>query len=192
MNRRKLRKILIIGGARSGKSNYAQQLALKCPQPVLFVATAEPGDEEMRQRIEKHKKERPSTWQTLEVTIHIGDRIRGEIGTVQTVIVDCISLLVNNIFNKHLDSSGELSNPSLVEEDVTAEIGALVNCINQAEARFLIVTNEVGLGLVPASSMSRLYRDLLGKANQTLVQHSDEVYMMVAGLPVKIKSAENC
>jgi adenosylcobinamide kinase/adenosylcobinamide-phosphate guanylyltransferase len=108
------------------------------------------------------------------------------------VIVDCISLLVNNIFNKHLDSSGELSNASLVEEEVTTEIGALVNCINQAEARFLIVTNEVGLGLVPASSMSRLYRDLLGKANQTLVQHSDEVYMMVAGLPVKIKSAENC
>ena len=183
----KMRSTLIIGGARSGKSDFAQELALRSPQPVLFVATAEAGDEEMKQRIEKHKRSRPDTWRTLEITTLVGDRICQEIDTASTVIVDCITLLVNNVFNKYLDSGGELSEPSLVEEDVMAEIDSLVDCINQAEAEFIIVTNEVGQGLVPASNMSRLYRDLLGKANHILAQHADNVYTMVAGLPVKVK-----
>lgn len=191
MDSQKLRNTLIIGGARSGKSNYAQELALKFPQPVLFVATAEAGDEEMRQRIEEHKKVRPSKWRTLEVTTHVGDRIRQEIGAMQTVIVDCITLLVNNIFNRYLNSSGELSDASLIEKEVIAEISALVDCISQVNARFIIVTNEVGLGLVPVNRMNRLYRDLLGRANQILAQHTDEIYLMIAGLPVKIKSTKN-
>lgn len=191
MDSQKLRNTLIIGGARSGKSNYAQELALKFPQPVLFVATAEAGDEEMRQRIEEHKKIRPSKWRTLEVTTHVGDRIRQEIGAMQTVIVDCITLLVNNIFNRYLNSSGELSDASLIEKEVIAEISALVDCISQVNARFIIVTNEVGLGLVPVNRMNRLYRDLLGRANQILAQHTDEIYLMIAGLPVKIKSTKN-
>ena len=183
----KIRSTLIIGGARSGKSNFDQELALKSPQPVLFVATAEAGDEEMRQRIETHKRARPDTWRTLEVTTLVGDQICQEIDAVPTVIVDCITLLVNNVFNKYLNSGGELSEPSLVEKDVMAEISSLVDCINQAEAEFIVVTNEVGQGLVPASNMSRLYRDLLGKANRILAQHADNVYTMVAGLPVKVK-----
>ena len=191
MDSQKLRNTLIIGGARSGKSNYAQELALKFPQPVLFVATAEAGDEEMRQRIEEHKKVRPSKWRTLEVTTHVGDRIRQEIEAMQTVIVDCITLLVNNIFNRYLNSSGEPSDASLIEKEVIAEISALVDCISQVNARFIIVTNEVGLGLVPVNRMNRLYRDLLGRANQILAQHTDEIYLMIAGLPVKIKSTKN-
>ncbi|MFC1874512.1 bifunctional adenosylcobinamide kinase/adenosylcobinamide-phosphate guanylyltransferase [Chloroflexota bacterium] len=184
---RKIRSTLIIGGARSGKSNYAQELALKMPQPVLFVATAEAGDEEMRQRIEIHKRGRPDTWRTLEATNLVGDRIQQEIGAIPTVIVDCITLLVNNVFNKFLNSGGEIDEPSLVEKDVMVEISSLVDCINQAEAEFIVVTNEVGQGLVPASNMSRLYRDLLGKANRILAQNIDDVYLMIAGLPVKIK-----
>ena len=183
----KIRSTLIIGGARSGKSNFAQELALKAPQPVLFVATAEAGDEEMRQRIETHKRTRPDTWRTLEAATLVGDRICQEIDAVPTVIVDCITLLVNNVFNRYLNSGGELSEPSLVEKDVMVEINSLVDCINQAEAEFIVVTNEVGQGLVPASNMSRLYRDLLGKANRILAQHADNVYTMVAGLPVKVK-----
>ena len=184
---RKTRHTLIIGGARSGKSDYALEFALKSPQPVLFVATAEAGDEEMRQRIDAHRRARPDTWETLEATTLVGDRIQQEVGATPTVIVDCITLLVNNVFNKYLNSGGELSEPSLVEKDVMAEIGSLVDCINQAEAGFIVVTNEVGQGLVPASNMSRLYRDLLGKANRILAQNTDDVYLMMAGLPVKIK-----
>ncbi|MFC1992281.1 bifunctional adenosylcobinamide kinase/adenosylcobinamide-phosphate guanylyltransferase [Chloroflexota bacterium] len=184
---KKIRSALIIGGARSGKSNFAQELALKMPQPVLFVATAEAGDEEMRQRIEIHKRARPDTWQTIEATTLVSDQIQLEIGAIPTVIVDCITLLINNVFNKFLNSAGELDDPSLVEIAVMAEISSLVDCIKQAEARFIVVTNEVGQGLVPTNNMSRLYRDLIGKANQILSQNTDDVYIMIAGLPIKVK-----
>ena len=184
-----LKKIMITGGARSGKSRYAQELALKSPQPVLFVATAEAGDEEMRQRIEEHQKARPTTWQTLEVTNHVGSQIRQKRGKAQTVIVDCITLLVNNIFGRHGNPTSEAIDTPLIEKEVMAEIGELVDCLHQVNASFIIVTNEVGLGLVPANRMSRLYRDLLGRANQILAQHVDEIYLMVAGWPLRIKSA---
>jgi len=185
-----LKSILIIGGARSGKSHFAQELALKSAQPVLFVATAVAGDEEMRQRIEEHRKARPATWSTVEVTTHIGNRIHRKIGKAKTVIVDCITLLVNNIFSQYSDPTAESIDAPLIEKGVMAEIDELVNCINQVNATFIIVTNEVGLGLVPANPMGRLYRDLLGRANQILAQHADEIYLMVAGIPMLIKPAQ--
>jgi len=162
---------------------------LKSGKKVLFVATAEAGDEEMRQRIEEHQRKRPSTWSTLEVTIHVGNEILKKHGGAQVVIVDCITLLINNIFNQYADQTGEQIDSSLVEKEVIREIGELVECINCLEASFIIVTNEVGMGLVPANKMGRLYRDLLGKANQLLAERVDEVYLMVAGLPVLIKPA---
>jgi len=152
-------------------------------EPVLFVATAEAGDEEMKQRIEEHQRERPLDWSTLEVTTCIGSHIRQKIGGARVVVVDCITLLVNNIFSQFSDQI----DAHLIEEKLTREINELVECIDQVDASFIIVTNEVGLGLVPANRVGRLYRDLLGKANQILAQHVDEVYLMVAGLPVPIK-----
>ena len=177
--------ILIIGGVRSGKSRFAQELALKLGEPVLFVATAEAGDEEMRRRIEEHQKARPSDWSTLEVTTHVGSRVSQKIGQARVVIVDCVTLLVNNLFNQYGDS--DQIDASLIEQELNAEIGELVDCISQSNASFIIVTNEVGTGLVPANQLGRLYRDLLGKANQMLAEVADEVYLMVAGLPVLIK-----
>jgi len=185
------KKILILGGARSGKSHYAQEIALKSLQPVLFVATAEAGDEEMKQRIEEHRKARPSTWHTLEATTHIGRQIKQRAGKAQTVIVDCITLLICNIFGTHSHPDGELIDATLIEQEVMAEINELTEYMNQVKANFIIVSNEVGLGLVPANGMSRLYRDLLGKVNQILAQQADEVYLMVAGLPFPIKPAHN-
>jgi len=185
-----LKSTLIIGGARSGKSHFAQELGLKSAQPVLFVATAVAGDKEMQQRIEEHRKTRPATWSTLEVTTHIGNQIRQKIGKAQTVIVDCITLLVNNIFNQYSDPAGELIDVPLIEKEVMAEIDELVNCINQVNTSFIIVSNEVGLGLVPDNRIGRLYRDLLGRANQVLAQRADEIYLMAAGMPVRIKPAK--
>lgn len=183
--------ILLIGGARSGKSRVAQELALKLDKPVLFVATAEASDEEMRHRIEEHQKARPLTWSTLEVTIHIGRHIEQEIGETQVVIIDCITLLVNNVFGQYSHQTGEQIDDSLIEQKLTSEISELVECINHTDAIFIIVTNEVGMGLVPANRVGRLYRDLLGKANQRLAECADEVCLMVAGLPLPIKPGKD-
>jgi len=183
-----LNNILIVGGARSGKSHFAQELALRSGKPVLFVATAEPGDEEMRQRIEEHKRARPKEWGTLEVTTHAGEEIQQRIGKAQVVIVDCITLLVSNIFSQYGEQTDEQIDASFIEGKVTSEIGELVECISSIDASFIIVSNEVGTGLVPTTKTGRLYRDLLGKANQLLAERVDDVYLMVAGLPVKIKS----
>lgn len=180
--------ILIIGGARSGKSRLAMELARKSGKPVLFVATATAGDDEMAQRIAIHRKERPAGWSTIEVTTDVGKHIKENIGGARLVIVDCITLLVNNIFNE----CGYQATPqaeALLEERVASEINSLVECVRGVEASFIIVTNEIGLGLVPVEKTSRLYRDLLGKANQMLAKCADEVYLMVAGMPVKVTPA---
>ena len=175
--------ILIIGGARSGKSDFAQQLALKLGEPVLLVATAAAGDEEMKQRIAEHRRSRPAGWRTLEVTTHIGGQILKNIGGARVVVVDCITLLVSNVLGQyHAETEG-----AVIESAVESEIGELVDCMKQVAASFVVVTNEVGLGLVPTSKVGRLYRDVLGRANQRLAAHCDEVYFMVAGLPVRLK-----
>lgn len=173
------------GGARSGKSRFAQELALKLGEPVLYMATAAAGDEEMHQRIAEHQKERPATWRTLEVSTHIGSQIVQGLSGARVVIVDCITLLVNNIFNQFSERIGD----SAIESEVIAEIDELMTCVDRLDASFIIVTNEVGLGLVPANKVGRLYRDLLGRANQRLAQRADEVYLMVSGLPLRMKPA---
>ena len=191
--RHKLSKrcVLITGGARSGKSRFAQELAVRVNEPVLFVATAQAGDEEMQERIQRHKKARPASWNTLEATTNIGSQISQEIAGARVVIIDCIALLVNNVFNQYSDPSGEQTAAPLIEEKVIGEINELVECINKNDARFIIVTNEIGLGLVPISRIGRLYRDVMGKANQRLAQEAEEVYVMLAGLPVQIKPSQH-
>jgi adenosylcobinamide kinase/adenosylcobinamide-phosphate guanylyltransferase len=168
--------ILILGGARSGKSRFAKELAMCLDAKVLFVATAEALDEEMRQRIEKHKRERPPGWCTVEVTTGVGRKIRQEIGNARVVIVDCLTLLVP-----------ELNSSDLVEEKLATEINELIGCINDSAAVFILVSNEVGMGLVPESRLGRLYRDLLGKVNQTLAERADRVCFMLGGLPLNLK-----
>lgn len=180
-----MKSTLILGGARSGKSTYAQELAIKAGGNVLFVATAEAGDADMKKRIEMHRKLRPPVWVTIEATTCIGRRIKENIGQAQTVIIDCVTLLINNIFKEYDDKT----DADLAEKEVMAEIKEITDCIDGSEARFIIVSNEVGLGIVPADRVSRLYRDLLGRANQVLAAHADEVYLLVAGIPVAVKEA---
>jgi adenosylcobinamide kinase/adenosylcobinamide-phosphate guanylyltransferase len=181
--------ILLIGGAGSGKSHFAQELALKLGGPVLFVATAVAGDEEMLKRIDQHRRKRPPAWSTLEVTTGVGKKILEKIGSARVVIVDCITLLANNIFSQYSDQGEQIDAP-LIEKRLNAEIDELIECTRQLDAHFIIVTNEVGLGLVPTSRLGRLYRDLLARANQMLAEAADEVYLMVAGLAVPIKLAK--
>jgi len=182
-----LTSILITGGARSGKSSFAQELALSSGGPVLFVATAVAGDEEMRQRIEEHRRRRPAAWHTLEVTTGVSRHITESIGAARVVVIDCVTLLVSNIVNQFLNETGEQADAALSEKAVAGEIDELIDCIHRTHARFIVVTNEVGMGLVPANQVGRLYRDLLGKANQRLAGQADEVYLMIAGLPLRVK-----
>ena len=184
--------ILILGGARSGKSHFAQEMASRLGERVLFVATGEALDEEMKQRIKEHKKSRPSSWRTIEVPIGVGKRIREEIHDAQVVILDCLTLLVSNVIGQ---CAGEVDpgqvDAGLVEEKLTAEIKELVECIDSTDASFIIVSNEVAMGLVPNNRLGRIYRDFLGKMNQKLAQRAPEVYLMVAGIPMVVKVPQN-
>ena len=178
---------LVVGGARGGKSRFAQELAEKTGESVLFVATAEAGDEEMRRRIEKHRSSRPASWRTLEATSGLADHIRKESNGENVVLIDCITLLVNNIIGES-GREGEQIEEEHVEGKIIKEINELIDYIDVSDARFVIVSNEVGLGLVPVSHLGRFYRDVLGLANQLLAHHADEVYLMVCGLPVPLKT----
>ncbi len=174
---------LILGGARSGKSTLAQEMANERGGTVLFVATAEPGDEEMAARIEAHKLARPAHWTTLEATMGLGPRITEALRDEKTVVIDCITLLVNNIFQHH----GWPEDAELMERMVREETEGIITCMDQAKADFIIVSNEVGLGIVPGDPLSRIYRDVLGRANQLLAARAETVYLLVAGLSITLK-----
>lgn len=176
-----MKSILITGGARSGKSQFAQQLAIEIGGRVLFVATAEAKDEDMRRRIEAHRRSRPESWETLEVPLGINGAFSQRAEEAEAVVIDCITMLVANIM---LQNQSEAS----AEESALEEIRILINQMDRMAATFIIVTNEVGLGLVPDNALGRRYRDCLGRVNQLLARRADEVYLMVAGIPLRVKS----
>jgi adenosylcobinamide kinase/adenosylcobinamide-phosphate guanylyltransferase len=181
------KSILLIGGARSGKSSYAEELARQIGGEVLFVATAEARDEEMRRRIEVHKKSRPSHWHTLEAPCRVGGCIADFNDKFDVVVLDCVTLLVNNILCQHMETQGEDIDEKMVEQDVKSEISAIIECVQKNQATYIMVTNEVGEGIIPLGASTRIYRDVLGRANQMLARAADEVYLMVAGIPLRIK-----
>jgi len=177
------RLILVLGGARSGKSTFAQWMAQELGgERVLFVATAGAGDEEMRQRIEQHRRERPEGWRTLEAQRDVGRAILEQTGKAEAILVDCVTMLVSNLLMDAEDPFAED-----VEARVMDEVQALVTCVERLSGHLIVISNEVGLGLVPPYPLGRAYRDLLGKANQVLACKADEVYLLVAGVPVLIK-----
>jgi adenosylcobinamide kinase/adenosylcobinamide-phosphate guanylyltransferase len=172
--------ILLLGGARSGKSACAQELAGLAGSKVLFCATAEPLDDEMRSRIEKHRRSRPQDWDTLEAGRDIGRALGQQASLYDAVIIDCITILVANVM-------GDGSNVEKAESAVNAEILSISALLQRRQSNFILVSNEAGSGLVPDNRLGRLYRDELGKANQKLAAVSDEVYLLTAGIPLKLK-----
>ena len=182
-------KILILGGARSGKSAEAVRIARQIQDgPVLFVATAEPGDNEMRLRIEKHRAERPAHWHTLEAPRNVGKAIGRQPQKYSTIIVDCITLLVSNLLVDKPDPYAEAVRESVdheVEEIVSAAAGM------PSTSRMIVVSNEVGSGMAPLTPLGRAFRDLVGQANQTLAAASDRAVLMVAGLPLVLKGEKS-
>lgn len=177
--------ILILGGARSGKSTTAERMARTLGgDSVLYIATAEALDEEMRARIAAHKNARPATWQTLEAPRHIAEQLEG-IALPDVVLLDCITLLANNVvMTLPEDCEQSEANGAMLDE-----IAGLLKAIQLSHSLWIVVSNEVGMGVVPPYRLGRIYRDMLGAANQRLAQHADEVLLMVAGLPWYLKPA---
>ena len=180
--------IFVLGGARSGKSRFAEARAREIGgDEVLYVATAEVGDDEMRRRIEKHRQQRSPAWHTLEVTHDAGAAIVNQAGGARVVLVDCLSMLVANpLMADGLDSEG-IADEEALEGKVRAEVAGLINAVDAIGASFIVVSNEVGMAVVPPSPLGRLYRDVLGRANQQMAVRAGEVYLVVAGIPMQLK-----
>lgn len=167
----------ILGGSRSGKSSYALQMAQAAKKrKVAFIATCQPLDAEMRQRIIRHKRSRPLAWETYEEPLHLARVIEQISAQYQLLIIDCLTLWVSNrILRKAADTA------------VYNEMDRVVARLKKSKANALIVANEVGLGIVPRSALARRFRDLAGSLNQRVAAQADEVFFMVAGIPRRIK-----
>jgi len=186
---------LILGGARSGKSSYAEKCAKDMGgDNVLYVATSETKDMEMEQRVEKHRADRPSGWETVEAPRNVAQALRAIRSGAKVILLDCVTFLVaNHLMDAAAPEDDPFDDPSAdpfdtqIEADVVDEIDALIAYFQESDIEMLVVSNEVGLGVVPPYELGRAYRDILGRANQILARHADEVLLFVAGIPMKVK-----
>jgi len=166
------RLILVTGGARAGKSAFAQRRAQALGgSGVSFIATAEVLDEEMQSRILRHQRERPQDWETLEEPLTVPTALQTARHPV--VVLDCLTLWVSNLM--------------MAEKEVLPQIENLLAICAETDKTLLVVTNEVGMGIVPDNVLARQYRDLLGAANRRIAEQAEAVYLLVSGIPVKIK-----
>ena len=169
------RLTLVLGGARAGKSTYAQRLVDQAER-VLFVATAEALDEDMTARIRAHQDGRPPEWDTLEEPLEIVQSMKPQLSNYDSVLLDCLTLWVSNLLLRDMDC------------DVPSRVEDLLRLYRQQDASWIVVSNEVGLGLVAPTKLGRVYADELGRVNQMIAAEADEVIFMAAGLPLTLKS----
>mgnify|MGYP006299588107 CR=1 FL=1 len=168
---------LVIGGCRSGKSRHALTLAEEISKKNrAFIATCIPLDDEMRYRVSMHQKERSVSWKTVEAPVDVPEAIASNSPVSDVILVDCITLWVSNLLMESEDF-----------ETVSHRVEQLTKVLKKAECPVILVSNEVGTGIVPENRLARKYRDMAGFANQRLAAHIDRVIWMVAGIPVQIK-----
>jgi adenosylcobinamide kinase/adenosylcobinamide-phosphate guanylyltransferase len=167
---------LVLGGVRSGKSRYAQQLAER-ESRVIFVATAKDSDDEMHRKIERHRRERPAEWITVEEPLELVQVLAQKARDCDVMVVDCLTVFAANL----LETEGDDQNA------IERRVDALCVALQSARCSVVLVSNEVGSGVVPAYPLGRRYRDLLGEINQSVARIADDVVLMVAGLPLALK-----
>jgi adenosyl cobinamide kinase/adenosyl cobinamide phosphate guanylyltransferase len=170
--------IFITGGARSGKSHFAQELARQFPGPKAYFATAQALDEEMGERIRRHRENRPPDWQTLEEPLKVPACLEARGDHFSLILLDCLTLWISNLMTAGWDEPGILE-----------EADHLLQACRRAKSSLIVVGNEVGLGIVPDNPQARIFRDLSGLIQQKVAREADQVFFMVSGLPQKIKSA---
>jgi len=169
------RTVLVLGGARSGKSRHAQALAEAAGPRRLFVATAQVLDEEMRERVERHRADRDASWRTLEEPLELPAVLRAPREPGEAVLVDCLTLWLSNLL--------------VAGRDVEAASDALVAAVPAGDVPLVLVSNEVGLGIVPDNALARRFRDAAGRLNQRLAAACDAADLVVAGIPLRIAGA---
>lgn len=178
---------LILGGVRSGKSRFGQELALELGgDDVLFVATAESRDDEMARRIDKHRRARPSSWETLELPLKTGIAIAEYDNLPSVVLVDCLTLLVTNVLLENEKELNGFDGISSIENRMLAEIDDLIRIAESRNTHLIVVSGEVGMGVVPETALGRLFRDMLGWSNQRIAARASSTYFMVAGMPIMV------
>lgn len=166
-----------MGGCRSGKSRHALKTAEGLPgDKRVFIATCIPHDEEMKSRVLKHQQERSRTWQTVESPVNLPQQIVGYSRQADVLLVDCLTLWISNLL---------LENGN--DKEILKHISDLIQALESADCPVVLVSNEVGTGIVPENMLSRRFRDLVGATNQLVAEHAESVIWMVAGIPVEIK-----
>lgn len=180
--------IVILGGARSGKSSFAERLALaRGHEDVLYIATSQALDEEMAERIARHRVARPAGWRTIEEPLQPSRAIAAAQEAV--IVLDCMTMLVSNLLLTQGDpeEGAALPDADLLEALVEGEVRAILTAVAAHRGPTIVVSNEVGLGLVPPYPLGRIYRDVLGRANRLLVEAAAVAYLLIAGLPIDLK-----
>jgi adenosylcobinamide kinase / adenosylcobinamide-phosphate guanylyltransferase len=172
--------VLITGGARSGKSRYAEQRAAEMGAQPLYMATAEAKDEEMAQRIAEHQKRRGAQWRTVEEPLELAEALLAQRGKIDCALVDCLTLWISNLLIRHDDKYASEKVEELIEK------------LAQLDFHVVLVTNEVGWGIVPDNPLARKFRDLAGWTNQRVAHIATEVILMVAGMPMIAKKGPAC
>lgn len=182
--------VLVSGAVRSGKSAFAEELALKMDKPIAYLATAQALDEEMSERIKIHRQNRAeASWHTFEEPYRIKDVLVKHQHEYQTWLLDCITLYISNLLLAQVKKE-ELTTQFVntqIQEFILAQVDNFLATLRKAEVTLIAVTNEVGWGLVPPDPLSRAYRDILGRVNQKLAQAAEEVYLLTMGIPLCLK-----
>ena len=183
------RLILVTGGARSGKSRFAESLCRERNNATAYIATSIPFDEEFKDRVKKHRQMRPSEWETFEIYEDVYKVIPEISKKHQTVILDCVTLMVNKLMFKENLNYDEMTSKQIdeLEGKIKEQFISLIQAVKQTELYFVVVTNEIGLCPVAANKLTRIYTDMIGRMNQLIARESDEVYFVVSGIPMKIK-----
>lgn len=178
---------LILGGARSGKSGHAEKLAAAAGQPVSYIATARAGDEEMRARISHHRARRPADWTTVEAPVELAAALRRHAAPGRAVIVDCLTLWLTNLLfdgRAYEDVQGPVEPPPAYAR----EHAALLEALPGLAGTVFLVSNEIGFGVVPLGALTRFFADEMGRLNQAVATRAHRVTLMVAGLPLELKT----
>lgn len=177
----------VTGGARSGKSAFAERIAAESGLPVTYLATMEPGDDELAARVARHRARRPASWRTVEVPLKLTDAIR-EAPPGELLLVDCLSLWVANVvFAAVPDPEADAAAFESATDRCVALAREAAQALGARPGPSVVVTNEVGSGIVPAGALSRYYRDALGLVNQRFAAAADEAFVLISGMPLRLK-----